>query len=204
MSTTDKWQDYHQKSLSQPHRPLTERAVAAQQSPLKLAIDCGCGTGNDLLYLLTQGYEVHGFDNNSRAIELSMQRLATEQSGKARLDTQAKLTVSSFESYDYPKAGLIIAHASLFFAQPTEFAAIWRNIVNSLVSGGVFAGDFLGVKDSWAEHEDPITTSLDQAEIMAMFEEFDLLEVKETDRPGAMANGQSKHWHYYSVLARKK
>lgn len=57
------WQAYFQKTEQRPYRPLLETAVAADDSGCKVAIDCGCGTGNDTGYLLDQGYEV------SRAIQ---------------------------------------------------------------------------------------------------------------------------------------
>ncbi|EAR09227.1 class I SAM-dependent methyltransferase [Reinekea blandensis] len=140
---TDAWRQYYEKALNRPHLKRTELAIQLDESDHKVAIDCGCGTGSDLQYLKQQGYTAYGFDVNPEAVKLCQQRFQE--------DTDIKVTESSFERFHYPEAGIIMANSSLFFADPSQFDTAWRHITSSLRTGGVFAGDFMGLKDSWAQ-----------------------------------------------------
>jgi hypothetical protein len=61
---TEIWRQYYEKALSRPHSKRTELAVRFNESNLKVATDCGRGTGSDIQYLEQQGFLVHGFDIN--------------------------------------------------------------------------------------------------------------------------------------------
>lgn len=43
---------YYQKRLQKSHSKILETAIAHNQSGCQVAIDCGCGVGNDARYLL--------------------------------------------------------------------------------------------------------------------------------------------------------
>ncbi|TOG28442.1 SAM-dependent methyltransferase, partial [Vibrio parahaemolyticus] len=60
----ENWRRFYEKALNRPHSIRTERAVNLDASSIKVAIDCGCGTGSDIKYLTSQGYKVFGFDIN--------------------------------------------------------------------------------------------------------------------------------------------
>ncbi|MCW8348282.1 SAM-dependent methyltransferase, partial [Vibrio sp. ZSDZ65] len=45
---TEIWRQYYDKALSRPHSKRTEFAVRLNESNLKVATDCGCGTGSDI------------------------------------------------------------------------------------------------------------------------------------------------------------
>jgi len=187
---------FYEKTLTIKHHPRTESAVVADKTRLQKAIDCGCGTGADMAYIAQAGYQVSGFDVTFDAIEICQQRFKDS--------TAIKVTQASFESFTYPQTSLIIANASLFFAQPESFQQTWLKLISNLVSGGVFAGDFMGLKDDWARgHSSPIT-ALSKDQVMMLFEDFDLLEFHERDETGETRVGVSKHWHTYSVIAIKK
>ncbi len=57
---------------------------------------------------------------------------------------------SSFSSFRYPKASLVVADASLFFCPKSEFEGVWRSIFECLYPNGVFCGSFLGLQDTMA------------------------------------------------------
>lgn len=181
--------------IARPHSKRTDFAKNLNNSRLNIAIDCGCGTGADIHYLLNQGYQVHGFDNNHEAIELCRERF----SSNAMVD----LSIDSFETYDYPKAGLVIANSSLFFANPEHFAGMWQKIVDCIEVGGVFAGDFLGEKDSWATNFRQPTTAMTLEEVEELFAQFEIIRFEERDEDALTARGYMKHWHVFSVVARK-
>ncbi len=43
------WRQYYRKALSKPHLKRTEFAIKLNESGLNVAIDCGCGTGSDIV-----------------------------------------------------------------------------------------------------------------------------------------------------------
>ncbi|GAA6130207.1 class I SAM-dependent methyltransferase [Halopseudomonas sabulinigri] len=195
MNNRNIWQDYYAKALARPHAPRTAVAARLNHSGILTAIDCGCGTGSDIAYLAELGYQVHGFDINADAVSICRERFAKQQS--------IQISQASFDEFEYPDCGLLIANASLFFAKPVSFSRLWQSITQSLASGGVFAGDFMGVNDSWAEgYRSPIT-ALTRQQVLALFEHYEVIEMHERDEPGSTLLGRSKHWHTYSVVAIK-
>jgi len=190
------WQEYYKKVLSHAHTPKTEMSVQLCESPLKVAVDCGCGTGGDIDYLEQQGYVVYGFDNHPDSIAICKKRFANRAS--------IHLEESSFENYHYPRAGIVIANSSLFFADPSSFENTWEKLAQCIAIGGVFAGDFMGKADSWATHYRSPTTSLSACEAKKLFKNFEIIHWCERDEDGETALGRVKHWHTFSVIAIKR
>ncbi len=192
----ENWRRFYQKALSRPHSPRTERAANLNISSTKVAVDCGCGTGSDIKYLNSQGYEVYGFDINPDSISICRDRFGGE--------SHINVFQSSFSEFEYVDAGLIVANASLFFIEPEQFQSVWDKIDNCLVNGGVFAGDFMGKNDSWASGFNAPITALDKDELINLFSKFEIIEFNERDADGTTMLGESKHWHTYSVVAVKR
>ncbi|MCK6264897.1 class I SAM-dependent methyltransferase [Vibrio sp. ZSDE26] len=193
---TDIWRQYYEKALTRLHSKRTEFAVRLNESNLKVATDCGCGTGSDVEYLEQQGYQVHGFDINPDSVAICRDRF--------RSKPLVNIAESSFESFDYPKSGVVIANSSLFFADPDQFEVTWSNIKSSIEVGGVFVGDFMGFKDSWAENYRSPTTPLTESEVMSLFTEFEIVRFFERDEEAKTSLGRMKHWHTYYVVAIKR
>lgn len=192
---TDTWQKFYAKALNRPHSPRTELAISLNESHLNVAVDCGCGTGSDIDYLEKQAYQVHGFDINPDSISICRNRFENNPS--------IDISQSSFETYDYPKSGVVIANASLFFAESSSFASAWQKIESSLEIGGVFAGDFMGINDSWASNYRSPTTPLTEAQVAKLFTNFEINKFNERDEKGKTSLGKVKHWHLFSVVAVK-
>ena len=192
---SDSWTPYYQKTLEKPHHPRTEKALGYAETNARQAIDCGCGTGADTYFLASQGFEVLAFDNTEEAIELCIKRFKHQPN--------VKISQASFESFDFPPTDLVIANASLFFADPQCFNQTWQKIENSLLPGGVFTGDFMGPNDSWANGMFARTCPLTKTEVLALFKQFEVLEFNERDETGQTVAGIQKQWHTYSVIAKK-
>lgn len=190
------WQEYYQKALARPHSQRTEWVARLNQSVTKVAIDCGCGTGSDMEYLYQQGYQVYGFDINPDSLAICNDRFAS--------NPLIELTQSSFENYDYPRVGVVLANSSLFFADPEYFDEIWRRIESCLELGGVFAGDFMGLKDSWANNYRSVTTAFSEENIRKLFTNFEVVRFYERDEQAPTSLGKLKHWHTFSVVAIKR
>ncbi len=164
----------------------------------RTAVDVGCGAGRDAMFLIEQGFTVHAFDNNDEAI--ARLRALAKQHLKVSLLPQ----VSSFEQYDYPDAALITACSSLFFCHPDLFPAVWAKVTQSLLSGGIFCGHFMGPNDSWARMGWGDLSVHTHTQLTALFEQdYRVLDIYEHEADGATLLGREKHWHTYSVLAQK-
>ncbi|NRA21631.1 MAG: class I SAM-dependent methyltransferase [Oceanospirillaceae bacterium] len=190
---SDKLQAFYQTTAFKPHRKMLEKFIKFDLTEHRIAVDCGCGIGNDTAYLLAQGYRVHAFDNNATAIDSCRDRFSNA--------AQITLTQQSFEDFDFPDSSLFIAYSSLFFCHPYHFTKTWQRIADSILSGGIFNGDFLGINDSWAGAKNITTLTSDQ--LQSLFQDFKILSVKERDEIGKCALGEQKHWHSYTIVARK-
>ncbi|USD44180.1 class I SAM-dependent methyltransferase [Vibrio sp. SCSIO 43135] len=190
------WRQYYQKALTRKHSPRTEKAISLRETVSNVALDCGCGTGSDIAYLDEQGLQVHGFDCNQDAVALCRERF----NQSALVD----ITQATFEDYDYPNAGVILAHSSLYFADPSRFEKTWQKLVASLEVGGVFSGDFMGGEDSWASHYRTPTTPLTEQQVLSLFDRFEIASFNQRNEIGTTAIGKQKRWHTFSVMAIKR
>ncbi len=194
-SNEELWKEYYSKILSSPHRVQTEVAETLNFSGNYTAIDCGCGTGNDINFLALKGYHVHGFDIHDKALEICNERFI----GNSRIT----ITKNSFNEFNYPKSGLVIANLSLFFCDPSEFSVAWSKIDASISSNGVFCGDFIGHNDSWVKSDEHTVAPLTNNEVYDLFNGYEIETITERDSEGLTALGKMKHWHTYQVIAKK-
>jgi SAM-dependent methyltransferase len=161
----------------------------------QLAIDLGCGSGADTFELLRRGWKVLAIDNQPYAIVRLKSGVPPEQ--QARLETQ----VAAFETIELPQADLINASYSLPFCSPQHFDLFWQRIVESLQVGGRFAGCFFGDRDEWVTK--PGMTFHTGHQVKVLLSKFETEFFGEEERDGTTAVGQKKHWHVFSVVARR-
>ena len=124
-------------------RPTLIEAAGRFAAP-GLAVDLGAGTGRDTLELLRRGWKV---DRDRRA---SRRRSTGSPSSPGRTPTASKGGVGRFEDATWPACDLLNASFSLPFTPPDAFPALWQRIVDSIVPGGRFSGQFFGDRDEWA------------------------------------------------------
>jgi len=195
------WPAYICSTLGQPpHRLLLEAlartAAEAPHSDRRRAVDLGCGAGNDTVELLRQGWSVLAIDKTPEAIKCLLQR--ADLAGRDRLET----VTADLAEAAWPPVDLANARASLPFLAPPAFAAVWRNVVDSLAPGGRFVGHFFGDRDDWASI--PGRTHHTRAQVAVLLERFDVELLEEVERDGTAFPGVPKHWHRFEVLARKR
>lgn len=101
--------------------------------------------------------------------------------------------VSSFADFAFPKSEYDIASAmySLPFNPVESFGAVFKNIQDSLVKGGVFCGQCFGVSDEWSTNQKMTFHTKEQVENLLSDVEIILLDEEEKDEK--TANGTPKH-----------
>ncbi len=168
----------------------------------KTAVDCGCGAGADIAYLIKNGFKVHAFDIEEDAISICRDRFSEEMN--------VSLSQNSFSSFTYPKSSLIVADASLFFCPAKEFDLVWDNIYESLNSNGIFCGSFLGPNDSMASPTfdreafwSDVLVFEEQA-LRDKLKKFEIIRFNEHNISGKTRRGVDHHWHIYSIVAIKR
>jgi trans-aconitate methyltransferase len=191
------WEEYYQKIKGRAPRQLVQDALAyfPQPSMPRYAIDLGCGDGTETVVLLERGWNVLAIDGEPAAIQHLMEKVLAEHN--SRLQTQ----IAKFHEVVLSPADLIHASLSIPFCEPEHFPALWDKITDAVRSGGRFAGQFFGVRDSWAVNTDMIFHNEEQ--VRTMLKTFKIESFHEMDEDGNAVNGP-KHWHVFTVIAKKK
>ena len=193
------WEEYYRAIKGRPPRQLLLDALtyfaSDSLSSQRKAIDLGCGDGTEIALLLERGWDVLAIDGEPASIEHLLAKVPKEK--QKHLQTQ----VAKLEEVSLPSADLIHASFSLPFCAPEHFDVFWGKIVNAIKPGGRFAGQFFGVRDSWANKPD--MTFHTEAQVRTMLEDFETEHFHEMDEDGSSASGP-KHWHVFTVIARKK
>jgi hypothetical protein len=109
--------------------------------------------------------------------------------------------VAAFETVKLPKCDLVNGSYSLPFYRPDHFDSFWSRIVRSLRFGGRLSGHLFGVHDEWATSTEMTFRTRLQVETLLRGFEVEFFQEKEWD--GKVASGKPKHWHVFSVIARK-
>ena len=193
------WEEYYQKVQGRAPRSVLmnalDRFTPDPSQTARKAIDLGCGDGTETAVLLERGWNVLAIDGQHAAITRLMAKIPKEH--QARLRTQ----VAKFENVVLSSVDLIHASLSIPFCEPEHFDGLWDQIVNSIMTDGRFAGQFFGLRDSWAVNTD--MTFHTEEQVRAMLKGFEIESFHEQDEDGHATSGP-KHWHVFTVIAKKR
>ena len=199
--TSEEIKEYYNSTTDREIRTDLLYAIELIVEP-KIAIDCGCGAGSDIKYLLTKGFKIYGFDLEDLAIARCKERFK----GNANV----VLSEDSFRSFRYPRASLVLADASLFFCPGNDFDYVWSKMHECLYPKGIFCGSFLGPEDTMADsnyYKDAFWTDtlvFHEKQVRSIFDnDYEILRFTEHKSSGKSPNGMPHHWHIFSVVARK-
>lgn len=194
------WRGYYEKTSrgiawDTLHEALRLFEGKSSEPRVRFAIDLGCGAGRDTFELLRRGWKVLAIDNQPGAIRWI--RSNVRMKDQSRLRTR----VASFERTSLPKCNLVNASYSLPFCSPEHFGSLWSNIVTSIHPSGRFSGHFFGINDEWASLSD--MTFHSRKQVKFLLRHFKIESFHEKEWEGKTASGRKKHWHVFSVVARK-
>ncbi|WP_151742639.1 MULTISPECIES: class I SAM-dependent methyltransferase [unclassified Acinetobacter] len=181
----------------QSHRPILEYALQYVDATLpRVAIDCGCGAGNEAAFLLKHDYRVYAFDPSEAA-----QRVC-----QYRFKNHPKFFFSNhvFENYPFPSASIIIALFSLFFCAPNQIDHVLAKMKHALPQGGILLIQLLGQDDAWLLQRPQTMQGFNRQQIEQLFiEDYEILLNQETRTEHPNAHGKIKFWNFHTLILKK-
>lgn len=189
------WKNYHKiTNDNQPRKNIVQ--FISQYNITGNAIDLGCGSGNDTIFLIKNNWNVTAIDSSD------LEKIIRDKLNENKQD-KLKFEVQKFENLKLDKCDLIIANNSLPFCNKTYFNKMWKEICSSIKSGGHFVGNFFGEKDEW-NNQNTKRTFLSKNEVLELFKnDFKILKFQEIEINKPTAEGEMKHWHFIEVVAKK-
>lgn len=204
------WSSYYDAVAGKPPRETLLQAIGVVlgepggarvgREGVPRAIDLGAGEGRDTRELVARGFEVVAVDPHPDA---GPRLMASLPEGSRVEFVSADVAGLSRRWGDRGRGGFEIVNASfaLPFVRPEEFGEAWAFVRGLLASGGVFAGQFFGPRDSWAEIAGRSHHTTEQ--VRDLLAGLEPLRLDEDERPGHDAEGNAKHWHVFHVVARR-
>jgi trans-aconitate methyltransferase len=190
------WTVYNAAQHGRAGRPLFAQVLRlAGQGCGRRAIDLGCGAGVETLALLEAGWTVYALDSDQASLA-HLQQHAVEKP-RHLLHTQ-KADFNNLAGL--PEADLIYAGYALPFTHPAQFESMWATVLRSLRPGGWLAVNLFGDRDSWADNAEQ--TFLNETDARALFAGLEVEWFDVQDEDGVAFSGP-KHWHVFSVIARR-
>ena len=156
------------------------------------AIDLGCGSGNETVYMVKNGIKVLAIDRQLNQ-DFILNRLS---------DSEKQLVSfkeSSFEDVELPKTKLLTAFFSIPFCNPNNFDELWTKIYNSIEDNGYFVGQLFGDRDAWNVVESINTFSV--YKVKDYLKNYNIIKLEEIEY---VRESDNKKWHFYDIIAQKK
>jgi hypothetical protein len=183
------WQEYYQNTKDKPASELLKLSMKFVSNK-STALDLGSGALADSKYLLSEGFEVIAVDKEEISDEIANDKF--------------KFIRSSFEDYNFPTSlfNLINAQFSLPFNGRESFLYVWEKMLSSLKTDGIFVGQLFGEKDEWNKPGTGLAF-FSRNQIKFLLNGTEILKFEEIEKDGRLANDDSKHWHFFDIIARQ-
>jgi SAM-dependent methyltransferase len=189
------WLTFFDASSGRDVRPLLPHALELRRDAAPgVAVDLGCGDGTESRYLATSGWRVHALDGAKGTETRVVAGLSPEDAARI---TATRVAFEDVESL--PANELLYAGRSLPFCVEPEFPRLWTLIRRSLITSGLFVGDFFGPNDSWVGR--PGMNFHSREEVESLLDGLEILELTEPEGPATTPFGD-KHMHIITVIAR--
>lgn len=156
------------------------------------AIDLGCGSGNETVYMVKNGIKVLAIDR-----QLNQDFILNRLSDSEKQFISFK--ESSFEDVELPKTKLLTAFFSIPFCNPNNFDELWTKIYNSIEDNGYFVGQLFGDRDAWNVVKSINTFSIDK--VKEYLKNYNIIKLEEIEY---VRESDNKKWHFYDIIAQKK
>ncbi|KND47582.1 MAG: SAM-dependent methyltransferase [Parcubacteria bacterium C7867-006] len=193
MSNSD-WVTYFNQTKDRKPRPLLVEAIEHVNSRNE-ALDLGSGALNDVRFLVSEGF------NHVTAVD--HEPLAQDIINNFPKDI-VDYVICDFIDFNFEKDkfDLINSQYSLPFIYPDYLLKIIASIEDSLVTGGIFTGQFFGINDEWNVGNSKMNFhTKEQAE--ELLSKFKVIKFTEDESDAITAAGKMKHWHIFHFIVQK-
>ena len=140
------------------------------------AIDLGCGSGNETVYMIKNGIKVTAID---RQLNKSCEQ--------------------DFESVQLESTDAVTAFFSIPFCNPNNFDELWDKIYESINVNGYFVGQLFGNRDDWKDNQ--LINTFTMKEVKAYLKRYKILKLDEIEY---IRESDNKKWHFYNIIAKKE
>ena len=79
---------------------------------------------------------------------------------------------------------------------------MWLEIYSNIKTNGYFVGNFFGVNDEW-NNNNTNKSFFSKDDVIKLFNNFKILDIKEIEIDKPTATGILKHWHIIEIIAKK-
>jgi len=190
------WPEFIRRTLNIPPRRMVVKALDYFGDFTGFAVELGCGSGIDTIKLVECGWKVYAVDSLSDGFENIMAKLPGDKKD------YVECVQAVFEDMDIPEADLVYSSFSIPFCRPESFESFWGKIVGAIKPGGRFAGNLFGEKDEWSQM--PGVTFVTRDQIDELFRDFEIEYLREQHQEGQSVLTETKMWHLFEIVARKK
>ena len=184
------WINFQERTYGDDVCPLLIEFL--NQYKVSSAIDLGCGSGNETVYMIQHGIHVLAIDRQLKK-EFILDRLSDNEKQFVLFQE------GSFEDIKLPKTELITAFFSIPFCKPSHFNELWDKIYQSIEDNGYFVGQLFGDRDAWNDVDSINTFSIEQ--IKDYLKNYKIIKFEEIEY---VRESDHKKWHYYDIIAQKK
>lgn len=183
------WKEYQNKSYNKEVCELLK--VFLDEYKVATAIDLGCGSGNETVYMIKQGIDVLAIDRQINK-EFILDRLNDKQREKVAF------LKKEFEDVKLIKVDVITAFFSIPFCNPKYFNQLWDKIYEAINDNGYFVGQLFGDRDDWKDV--PLINTFAIEEVKEYLKKYKIIKLEEVEYIRKLDN---KRWHYYNIIAQK-
>ncbi|MAJ52088.1 MAG: hypothetical protein CMB82_10835 [Flammeovirgaceae bacterium] len=207
MSFDVKWEEKVYKKKKQINNYPFDWVVSSvskyiSKNKKNVAVELGCGTGNNLEFLSSYGYsKIIGVDGSKSAIQYSKKKL---KKNKKIILIQADFSHTFFENVD-----LFLDRGSVTHNSKKNIKKIFKNILSQLNSGGFFMSSLFsqkhdGFKDKKGKNffakelkikNGVVASFFVEEEIRSLFEEFNIISLTEVINHDKITNKRTSMWN---------
>ena len=187
--------EYYKKTISNKPSGLMGKFFNLKYNEMidgNVAIDLGCGAGNDTEFLISKGFKVTAVDSQEEVKDFLKEK---------NLDKEKfELIIGDFSKVELPKADLIFANMSLFFVKD-NFDLFLKGIIEKVNKKGFFVANFLGKEDDW--NGTKTKTTIEKDYLLNFFKDYKIKYFSEEKYYKDTVLGKKKFWHVYTIMAQR-
>ena len=184
------WSDYQCKTYNNDVCKLL--VYFLNNYKINNAVDLGCGSGNETVYMIKHGISVTAIDR-----QLNKNYILD------RLDYKEKKNIifleQDFETIAFDKTDAVTAFFSIPFCDPKEFNELWNKIYNAINNNGYFVGQLFGDRDDWKDNS--FINTFTKEKVNELLSKYKIIKLDEIEY---IRESDNKKWHFCNIIAKKE